>query len=258
MRRFLQNTGWILACLLLCLTSSTLGAQPADSSWVKANEAYAAAEYEQAFTYYQQIEAGGLESLALYFNMGNSAFKLQRYAQAILYYERAKLLDPKNADVLYNLDIANRYSLDKISPLPVFFATAWLGDLSLVLSPDGWAVTTLLATAIALVLLLLFFFARSRSGRKWAFWLAIVVVLLALAAFLLGNYAKAQRSRHDTGIVFVPVLSVKSSPDKQGKDLFIIHEGTKVYFIDKVGQWERIELADGRQGWIESGTAEKI
>ena len=255
MRTFLQNTIGILLGLLLWLP---LEAQPSDSAWVRANEAYAAAQYEQALELYQGIYNQGLESVELYYNMGNSAFKAQHYAQAILYYERAKLLDPKNADVLYNLDIANRYCLDKITPLPVFFATAWLTDLSFWLSPDGWAVTGLLALGLALVLLLLFFFARKRSSRKWAFWLAIVVALLALTAFLLGNYAKAQRSNHDTGIVFVPVVSVKSSPDKQGKDLFIIHEGTKVRFIDQVGQWERIELADGRQGWIESGAAEKI
>ena len=255
MRRFLQNTGWILACLMLWLP---LGAQSADNSWVQANEAYAAAEYQQALDLYKGIYEQGLESVELYYNIGNSAFKLQHYAEAILYYERAMLLDPKNADVLHNLDLAQRYCLDKITPLPVFFVTAWLTDLSFMLSPDGWAVTALIALTLALTLLLLFFFARGRSGRKWAFWLAIVVVLLAITAFLLGNYAKGQRSRHDTGIVFIPVVSVKSSPDRQGKDLFIIHEGTKVYFIDKVGQWERIELADGRQGWIESGTAEKI
>ena len=54
-----------------------------------------------------------------------------------------------------------------------------------------------------------------------------------------------------------PVSSVKSSPSS-GKDLFVIHEGTKVKVLDNVGDWLNISLADGRQGWIESSALEVI
>ena len=48
-----------------------------------------------------------------------------------------------------------------------------------------------------------------------------------------------------------PVAAVKSSPSSESsKDLFILHEGTKVTIIDQVGNWNNISLADGRQGWL--------
>ena len=56
-----------------------------------------------------------------------------------------------------------------------------------------------------------------------------------------------------------PVSSVKSSPSADtAKDLFILHEGTKVRLLDSVGGWDNIELADGRQGWIRHSDIEII
>ena len=63
----------------------------------------------------------------------------------------------------------------------------------------------------------------------------------------------------DHAIVMRPVTSVKSSPSAEAsKDLFILHEGTKVKILDKVGSWSNIELADGRQGWLPSDDMELI
>ena len=55
------------------------------------------------------------------------------------------------------------------------------------------------------------------------------------------------------------MTSVRSSPSSESaKDLFVLHEGTKVRIIDKVGEWSNIELADGRQGWMLSQDMEVI
>ena len=65
--------------------------------------------------------------------------------------------------------------------------------------------------------------------------------------------------RADGAIVMSPVTSVKSSPSEEvSKDLFILHEGTKVTILDAVGDWRNIELADGRQGWIHTEDIEVI
>jgi SH3-like domain-containing protein len=63
----------------------------------------------------------------------------------------------------------------------------------------------------------------------------------------------------DDAVVMRPVVSVKSSPSAESStDLFILHEGTKVRILDEVGRWNNIELADGRQGWLQSGDMERI
>ena len=76
------------------------------------------------------------------------------------------------------------------------------------------------------------------------------------------GFAQWQRSvyrKADSAIVMIPVASVKSSPsESSAKDLFILHEGTKVKILDEVGSWKNISLADGRQGWIPADNLEII
>ena len=241
----------------LCVTGA-MQSQPVDSLWSAAGEAYAQARYEEAFDGYKLIYDKGLESASLYYNLGNCAFKLQQYAQAILWFERAKLLAPRDADILYNIEMANRFCLDKIEAVPEFFLQTWIRGVRDRLSVGQWAWGTLLLFVLSAALLLRFFFGRSRNGRRWAFYGSLLIMVLTISAFSFGWSQRQQLHRRHFAIVFAPVVSVKSAPDRQGKDLFIIHEGTKVRILEQMGAWGRVELADGRQGWMEIGLAERI
>ena len=63
---------------------------------------------------------------------------------------------------------------------------------------------------------------------------------------------------YDKAIVFSPSVTVRSSPDESGTDLFLIHEGTKVMIEDTLGIWTEIKLEDGNKGWLYSSDIEKI
>ena len=100
-------------------------------------------------------------------------------------------------------------------------------------------------------MVLLFLLAGSVAARKTGFALAIVFLLVTVSSFSFSVWQKNDYMRADGAIVMIPVTSVKSSPSEEvSKDLFILHEGTKVTILDAVGDWRNIELADGRQGWI--------
>ena len=238
--------------------AGVLQAQPTDSLWSIAGEAYAQGRYQEAFDGYKSIYDKDLESAMLYYNLGNCAFRLQLYAQAIIWFERAKLLDPRDVDILYNLEMANRFCLDKIEAAPEFFLKTWIGEVRDRFSANQWAWATLLLFATAMLFLLLFFFGRSRSGRLWAFSGSLFLLLLTMSTFSFGWSRRQQIFTRDYAIVTAPVASVKSAPDREGNTLFIIHEGVKVRILDKIGAWGSIELADRRQGWIEVTLIERI
>ena len=124
---------------------------------------------------------------------------------------------------------------------------------------NAWAVLSVLFFAGMLAMVLLFLLGRSSLIRKTGFFTAIALLLLFLATF---GFARGQYNafrRNDSAIVMRPVSSVKSSPSAEtAKDLFILHEGTKVRLLDSVGGWDNIELADGRQGWIRHSDIEII
>ena len=84
--------------------------------------------------------------------------------------------------------------------------------------------------------------------------------MLLLAAFTLGFSLSERRNalKVDSAVMTQPVSSVKSSPGDAGKSIFVLHEGTKVKLLDELGSWRKIEISDGRQGWVENSTLEVI
>jgi SH3-like domain-containing protein len=64
---------------------------------------------------------------------------------------------------------------------------------------------------------------------------------------------KANIERTDEAIVFTPSVTVKSSPEDSGANLFIVHEGIKIHIEDRIGEWYFVRIADGNRGWIRAG-----
>ena len=112
--------------------------------------------------------------------------------------------------------------------------------------------------ALTALLLLFFRFAPSTGARKWSFVLVCITFLTVILFFIFAFILKSRSDSRDYAIVMVPVSSVKSAPNATGGNVFILHEGTKVSILENVSQWSRIELSDGRQGWIPAGDMEII
>jgi len=235
----------------LILVSFQAGfAQEARLQLNQANQLYRDAQYQKAAPLYEQVLKNGFESTALYYNLGNCYFKMENIPAAILSYERARRLSPRDDDVSYNLRLANLRVVDKIEPLPqLFFIDWWNGFLGL-LSSDGWAIAATISLWVASLAGAAFFLFRAAIVQRLAFSLALVSVLACVISGI-GLYQQLKWERADrAAIVFSPSVSVKSAPDAQSTDLFVIHEGVKVELTDEVGDWKKVRLADGKIGWL--------
>ena len=251
----------IIAALLLGLTGASIPAaaqNDVSSLWNMASEAFAAGQWQNALNYYQMIEGENLESADLYYNIGNTYFKMGDNAHAILYFERALKLDPAHADAANNLDIVRQLTLDKIDAVPDFILVSWFRKVRQGLSADAWAWITLGLLAIVGLLLTLFRNSASRALRKVSFVIACVFVVLTIFTFIFSLLQRRAVTRQDSAIVTSPVCSVKSSPADGGKTVFVLPEGTKVRLLDNVGDFAKIEIPDGRQGWASTSTFEVI
>ena len=172
---------------------------------------------------------------------------------AILFYERALKLDPSYSDARYNLELVNSTIHDRIDSVPEFILKVWAREVCYIMDSDAWAVVFLVFFALTLALVLVFLLAPTAAGRRSGFFTGVVTLLLAVSALSFSLWQKRDYMDADSAIVMRPVTSVKSSPSSEAsKDLFILHEGTKVRILDTVGNWNNISLADGRQGWIPS------
>ena len=259
-----KRSGSKPAMLALLLLAAPFAAQAhedayVDSLWNAANAAYAEGRWDAAASGYEMISDMGLESAALYCNTGNAYAKSGNVPMAILYYERALKADPSYEDAAYNLELMNTRIQDRIDPVPEFFLKKWLSAISYIMNSDAWAIVSLVLLGLTLAMFLLFLLAPSVAGRSTGFFTGLV--LLVFMSFALG-FSTSQKKTYmnaDKAIVMRPVVSVKSSPSAESsKDLFILHEGTKVTVIDQVGTWNNISLADGRQGWLPASDMERI
>ena len=244
---------------ILTVSAAWLSAQDADSLWNQAVKDYTEENYQEALAGFTALEADGYVSGELYYNIGNCYYKLGNcLGQSILYYERALKLDPSYEDAQVNLAIAREYTMDRIDEVPEFILLTWIKAFRDTVSSDAWAWIALVLFLVTAVMVLLFRFGGSPALRKTAFALAVAALLMTIISAVFAFNLRSGLESDGEAVVTVPVSSVKSSPGSTDQSLFILHEGSKVAVMDSLGEWFRIELSDGRQGWLEAEDVEII
>ena len=237
----------------LCLFSIGVTANPA-ADYLKANELYKAGKFAEAAKKYEAVLLSGNEAAEVYFNLGNAFFKQKNMPQAILNYERAARLSPGDADIQFNIRIANARIVDKIEVMPEIFYSRWASELRNTFSADGWAKVSILFAVIALLSSIIYLLTRNDVAQRTAFFVSVLSIIILISALAFGYSQFNQLQEAKTAIIFTPTLNVKSSPSENGTNIFVVHEGTKVNLEDRVGTWVKIRLNDGNIGWVEEGS----
>lgn len=246
---------YIIVLLLLAMPAS---AQDAQELLQKGNSLYAQGHYNKAIDAYQQVLDKGLESPALYFNMGNAYFRINELPKAVLYYEKAKLLAPNDSEIQENLETVRQYTGDEIEAVPEFFLTRWRKAIVNLLPADTWGIISMVTFVALLVVAGFVVAARSVPVKRMAFSLGIILLLVSGISFSLGNARKKRVASHSSAIVFSPSVTVRSAPNQTGTRLFTLHEGTKVQIRDSTDVWYEIRIANGEVGWLKKENVSRI
>ena len=233
-------------------------ANAVDSLFVKANEAYNKEYFEDAVAQYQKIIEQGYESADLYYNLGNAYFKLKDYPSAILYFEKAKKLNPSDEDIAFNLQVANLKIVDKIEPVPELFFKVWWRNFYNLFPADSWAIIGVSSFILFFILLAFYLLSKIIRIRKLAFFAGVFMLFITIFTLSLAHQKHQLIINQNQAIVFVPTLTVKSSPNPNSVDLFVIHEGAKVDIRDEVSGWVEIKIANGSVGWLPADALKKI
>ncbi len=247
----------IITCLALLFSIGSI-AQDFSSKLTTAQNLYSGAKYDTAAVVYQSIIDSGYQSPELYYNLGNTYFKLQEIPSAILYYEKALKLKPSDENILFNLQLCNSMIPDRIEEIPRLFFIEWYKSLYNHFPIDTWAKIGLVLFAIFTLLLTVYFLSSKTIIKKVGFWFAMLFLGFSFFTFFMTYQKYDSFKQHDEAIIFTPSITVKSSPAKSSVDLFVIHEGTKVSILDQVGVWKKIKIQNGSIGWIESENIEII
>ena len=251
-----KNPTVFIAMLLLVAFQAV--SQNPEQLAAKAAKSYNNLQFADAIAQYEKIISSGYESYSLYYNLGNAYFRNNELAHAVLNYEKALKIAPNNENILHNIGVVNSKLVDKVETIPELFYIRWWKQLLNLMDIETQSILNIVLFTFGLSLIAVYIAANNLAIRKISFWTGIAFLLL----FGVGSIAASQRNHylteHHEAIVFSQTVNIKSSPDENSKDIFVLHEGIKVTLLDVVADWQEIRIANGSVGWIKTLDIKKI
>lgn len=240
----------VLVCSLN-VTLATAGPSPVER-FFEANQAYKNQQYQQAIDGYRHMIENGYENGQIYYNLGNAYFRLGNLGRAILSYERARLLIPRDSDLAFNLSHARNQAQDDSMALQI-------SSLSEVL---GLGSFNRYEVFFGFVLLNILFFSllciRLYKKTEGTYYLSIflaIVIGIGGAVSALKWYAWASDHR---AVVLSEEAVVRAGPDTRDTVLFKLHAGTVVRVDRTENDWTLLQLSKDKRGWAKSHHLERI
>ena len=222
-----------------------------DDKFTKANNLYNDSKYEKSIEIYFEILDSGVHSSELYYNLGNSFYKLNDIPNSILFYEKSLKLNPTDKDIINNLKMVNNAIIDDITKIPEPFFDNQLNKISNNLSYSNWGLISLIISFLFLLLFIFYFFSKEPIVKRTSFTLLFVLLVLIGITTKISLHAYEKNHLEKYAIIFSSKIEIKSEPNERSENLLILHMGTKVKIIDSFNdEWVKIKLVNGQEGWI--------
>lgn len=229
----------------------------ANKDYQLANAAYERTDFAKAADLYRRAIDEGVSDSRLYFNYGNTLFRLNKPGLAILYYEKARKLDPNDADIAYNLRFVNAQIVDK-NPAPETNALTRIlhaAHTAFSINEGLWIVLGLFSSIFLAAIAALYAGTAFRGALVTAVILA-GLVLLALVPSLAFKIREQETVQY--GIVLKPAVEMFSGPGENFQLLTQVHEGTKFEIVETRGDWVSVKLANGKGGYVRLADLGKV
>ncbi len=244
--------------ILGMLLVSVLGVAQNEALFEQGKENYKNAKFSEAVTNWKKIVDNGQQSAELYFNLGNAHYKLNNIGPSIYYYEKALQLQPNDDDIKTNLAFAQNARIDVIEPLPKTVFSRWYKNIAGVFTYNGWAILSVIGVVLFVLFFLLYWFSISETKKRVYFTTSILSIIICIAALVMAFQTYMDYNQNKPAIIFAESTEVKSEPNMGSETAFELHEGTKVQIIGNDQNWMRIELADGKDGWMPASDLKQL
>lgn len=256
-----KKTATILATTLLASTMlcrflfATVGNAPVitDSltSFNQAGVLYKEGKFDQAIAIYEALGASGTPNAALLYNLGNSYYRAQKPGMALIAYERALRLAPRDGDIRFNAAFIRQLAGE---PDPGF-AQYMLSMLTGAVSLNEAAVASIILLYLCTILGALWLFRGHRMALLSIFFCAIM--LGTSAGILALKVYDEVITRH--AIVTTGPAEVRNGPDMNESVGFSLPEGRSVEILSVQGDWTAIAIrAEGLKGWVATKNIQTI
>jgi hypothetical protein len=222
--------------------------------FLEANRSFEVGDFEGAIEHYERIIGQGIRNGPLYYNLGNSYFKLGLLGKAIVSYRRAELYMPRDEDLRVNLKYAREMTKDRIELEGTLHFLGrlcfWYSQLNVNELCAAFLICNSLFWALALL--------RTFWKEEAAFF-GLIISSFFLVLFSISCVVKVYAFFNNTAaVVTATEISVRSGSSLNDTVLFRLHDGAEVRLTDRRSEWRKIQLPDGKRGWVEGGLVEEV
>ena len=233
------------ACVLFfwAATSGAVGATP-----TAAEAAYAKGDYATAVEQWSEAARTEGVSAGLLSALGNAEWRLGRKGRAMVCWERALLLDPRDPVALAGI----RHALDAGGTERP--ALTWSENYAALLTADAWLILASLSFWVAFLCVIIPRLRRRSASETNHRTRMIALTLLALC--IPGLWGS--RSLSDRAVVRRTEISLRLTPTQFGEPLHAVAEGDVVRTGRPFNGHVRATTADGKTGWLRTGEIEAV
>jgi len=260
MRKISDIKNGVLTLMIFFIVSTlSLKAQaPVSPLFEEGNTAYNNGDFFKAVTLYEQTLLTGKHSASLYFNLGNAYYRLNKVAESIYNYEKARQLDPENEDFKVNSAFAQNMTIDAIEPLPESQLSQVQNSLYAIASASIWSKIVVLFVWLFAIFFSIYLLNKTIKLKRLFFVLSLFSLVLFLSSFTIKFFANAEQENKKYAIIFSNEINIWSEPNLRAEIQFTLHEGTKVELLDSLDEWEKIRIANGSEGWIKNASLKSL
>lgn len=246
----------VFLVLLIIVLSTPLYAQGEgghkyEEFYYKGNQNYKDGNYQDALDCYTKILNSGYVNGNLFYNMGNACYRLNLIGHAVLYYERALLLMPRDPDLKYNLNFVRKLTKDAVSSPSYTLSEIlfWTGSMTI----NELFYIFIVVNFLFWCAVILRFFLK----KEWTYYLPVILFVIWLLAGISWGWKYYLKSSDSRAVVLPEEVNILSGPDEREKLLFQLHAGTVVIQERSEDNWLLIRLGD-RRGWVKKNSIQKI
>lgn len=251
----------------ICVVAA-IGAVSAQDIAQSADSAYTGEDYRSAIRLYTQIIEEHGPSAQIYYNLGNSYYRVNDISKAVLCYQRALNIDPSYNDARINLKFVKSH----IADLPED-DSSFLGNLHekiiALMTPNAWAISALISFILLLVCIGLYIFSDNVRLRKTGFFGGLVVLTLSVYTSVVAHASAAGATRHDQAVITPPTATLRTEPGSAANDknrMISLPEGTIVIITDSITmpgesvapKWYNVKINNSTSAWVNAADIERI
>ncbi|MFC1712861.1 tetratricopeptide repeat protein [Candidatus Poribacteria bacterium] len=241
---------FFLFCTANVWAQEGAGPQEHNTIFFRANNSYREEKYDDAIQDYEQLINSGLRSANVFYNLGNSYLRTGNKGKAILYYERAFRMRPRDADIRANRRFAqalvegnSQQSGEQWYRQVFFFFRGFLSanEIALVASVLYFAIMILVILSI-----------RFKLQRKVFYYPGAIICLLLIIVLpsLIGSIHESEFQKK--AVIIVEEAAVRFEPNDDATEHFRLYEGAVIQITRSQEGWHQVKRGDGKMGWLKN------